>query len=101
MPRWTGGRRWCGAPCSRRRLPVGVRVAGRSGDPAMVLEVLSAELTVSPNHTAGWNELMPEHGLAMRFPRLTGRRREDKEAQDATTTGALVELFRTARRVKD
>jgi DNA ligase-1 len=70
-------------------------------EPAMVLEVLSAELTVSPNHTAGWNELMPEHGLAMRFPRFTGRRREDKGPQDATTTGALVELFRTARRVKD
>ena len=44
---------------------------------------------------------MPEHGLAMRFARFTGRRREDKQAQDATTTGALVELFRTARRVKD
>ena len=70
-------------------------------EPAMVLEVLSAELTVSPNHTAGWNALMPEHGLAMRFPRFTGRRREDKQPQDATTTGALVELFRTARLLKD
>lgn len=67
-------------------------------EPAMVLEVLSAELTLSPNHTAGWNELAPDHGLAMRFPRFTGRRRDDKEPQDATTAGALVELFRTARR---
>ncbi len=67
-------------------------------DPAVVVEVLSAELTVSPNHTAGWGELEPDRGLAMRFPRFTGRWRADKEPQDATTTAQLVQLFRTARR---
>jgi DNA ligase-1 len=67
-------------------------------DPAVVVEVLSAELTVSPNHTAGWDALMPDRGLAMRFPRFTGRWRDDLGPQDATTTGALVQLFRTARR---
>ena len=34
----------------------------------------------------------------MRFPRFTGRWRDDKEPQDATTTAQLVQLFRTARR---
>jgi DNA ligase-1 len=34
----------------------------------------------------------------MRFPRFTGRWRDDKSAEDATTTGELVDLFRTARR---
>ena len=48
---------------------------GRVVETTMVLEVLSAELTVSPNHTAGWNELVPEHAPAMRFPWFTGRRR--------------------------
>ncbi len=67
-------------------------------EPGLVLEVLSAELTVSPNHTAGWGQLQPESGLAMRFPRFTGRWRDDKQPQDATTTGQLVDLFRTARR---
>ena len=68
-------------------------------EPGLVLEVLSAELTVSPNHTAGWGQLQAESGLAMRFPRFTGRWRDDKEPQDATTTGQLVDLFRTARRL--
>jgi DNA ligase-1 len=68
-------------------------------EPGLVLEVLSAELTVSPNHTAGWDQLQPDSGLAMRFPRFTGRWRDDKEPQDATTTGQLVDLFRTARRL--
>ncbi len=67
-------------------------------EPSLVLEVLSAELTLSPNHTAGWGQIKPDTGLAMRFPRFTGRWRDDKTAQDATTTQELVDLFNTARR---
>jgi DNA ligase-1 len=67
-------------------------------EPSLVLEVLSAELTLSPNHTAGWGQLKDDAGLSMRFPRFTGRWRDDKEPQDATTTQQLVELYRTARR---
>jgi DNA ligase-1 len=67
-------------------------------EPSLVLEVLSAELTLSPNHTAGWGQLKDNAGLAMRFPRFTGRWRDDKEPQDATTTQQLVELYSTARR---
>jgi len=67
-------------------------------EPSQVVEVLSAELTVSPNHTAGWGQLKEDAGLSMRFPRFTGRWRDDKEPQDATTSQQLVELYRTARR---
>jgi DNA ligase-1 len=67
-------------------------------EPSLVLEVLSAELTLSPNHTAGWGQVKPDTGLAMRFPRFTGRWRDDKTALDATTTQELVDLYRTARR---
>ena len=41
--------------------------------------------------------LTPDAGLAMRFPRFTGRWRDDKAPEDATTTQELVELFLTAR----
>jgi DNA ligase-1 len=67
-------------------------------EPGLVLEVLSAELTLSPNYTAAWGDIKDQAGLAMRFPRFTGRYRDDKTAQDATTTGELVSLFRTAQR---
>jgi DNA ligase 1 len=67
-------------------------------EPGLVLEVLSAELTLSPNHTAGWGQIKADTGLAMRFPRFTGRWRDDKTAQDATTTQELVDLYLTARR---
>ncbi len=67
-------------------------------EPGMVLEILSAELTLSPNYTAAWGRIKPDAGLAMRFPRFTGRWRDDKAPEDATTTEELVELFLTARR---
>ena len=67
-------------------------------EPGLVLEVLSAELTLSPNHTAGWGQIKQDAGLAMRFPRFTGRWRDDKAPSDATTTQELVDLYRTARR---
>ena len=63
-----------------------------------MLEILSAELTLSPNYTAAWGQIKPDAGLAMRFPRFTGRWRDDKAPEDATTTEELVELFLAARR---
>jgi DNA ligase-1 len=89
------------APLARTERPA--RVDARQPadvwfEPVVVLEVLSAELTLSPNHTAGWGQIKEDAGLAMRFPRFTGRWRDDKSAEDATTTQGLVDLYRTARR---
>jgi DNA ligase 1 len=67
-------------------------------EPGLVLEVLSAELTLSPNYTAAWGQIEDDAGLAMRFPRFTGRWRHDKAPEDGTTTRELVELFLIARR---
>jgi DNA ligase-1 len=67
-------------------------------EPGVVLEVRCAELTLSPNHTAGWGQIKDHAGLAMRFPRFTGRWRDDKAARDATTTQELIALYRAARR---
>ena len=67
-------------------------------EPGLVLEILSAELTLSPNYTAAWGQIQDDAGLAMRFPRFTGRWRDDKGPEDATTTSELADLFRTARR---
>ncbi len=67
-------------------------------EPGLVIEVLSAELTLSPHYSAGWGVIKEDAGLAMRFPRFTGRWRDDKGPQDATTTGELVDLYNLARR---
>jgi DNA ligase-1 len=67
-------------------------------EPTLVVEVLAAELTLSPHHTAGWGLLKEDAGLAMRFPRFTGRWRDDKAPTDATTVEEAVSMYRTARR---
>ncbi len=67
-------------------------------EPGVVLEILSAELTLSPTYTAGWGQIKDDAGLAMRFPRFTGRWRDDKAPEDATTTRELIDLYRAAQR---
>ena len=46
----------------------------------------------------GLGRIKEDTGLALRFPRFTGRWRDDKAAEDATTTQELIDLYRTARR---
>jgi len=89
------------APLARTQRPARVDARQQPDvwfEPGLVLEILSAELTLSPNYTAGWGQIKEQAGLAMRFPRFTGRWRDDKAAQDATTTQELIDLYRTAQR---
>ena len=67
-------------------------------EPAVVVEVLGAELTLSPTHTAAWGVLKEDAGLALRFPRFTGRWRDDKSPEDATTVREVLDLYQAARR---
>src|SRR2546428_2044524 len=46
--------------------------------PGLVLEIVGAEITLSPIHTCGMNSIRPGAGLAVRFPRFTGKYREAK-----------------------
>ncbi len=89
------------APLARAEKPARVDARQKPDfwfEPGVVIEVLSAELTLSPHYSAGWGVIKEDAGLAMRFPRFTGRWRDDKDATDATTTGELVDLYRTAQR---
>jgi DNA ligase-1 len=61
-------------------------------DPHVVMEVQAAELTLSPTHKAGWGRIKPGAGLAARFPRFTGRWRDDKGPKQATTVDELVTM---------
>jgi len=63
-------------------------------DPQVILEVRGAEITVSPVHTAAQDAIRPGAGLAIRFPRFTGRWRDDKGPEDATTVDELLEMSR-------
>lgn len=67
-------------------------------EPRAVLEVRGAEMTVSPVHTCAWGAVREGAGLAVRFPRFTGRWREDKGPEDATTAKELLEMYKMQRK---
>ncbi|MEM4502915.1 MAG: ATP-dependent DNA ligase [Ignisphaera sp.] len=61
-------------------------------EPRIVIEVIGAELTLSPVHTCckGW--IKPGVGISIRFPRFI-RWREDKSPTEATTTKEIYEMY--------
>jgi DNA ligase-1 len=63
-------------------------------EPKVVLEVLGAEITLSPIHVCAMGSIRKGSGLAIRFPRFTGNYRTDKAAEDATTSSEIVEMYR-------
>jgi DNA ligase-1 len=63
-------------------------------EPSIVLEIIGAEVTLSPVHTCAWGVLKEGYGLGIRFPRYTGRLRTDKKPEDATTDREIVEMYR-------
>ncbi len=61
--------------------------------PQNVLEIRGAELTLSPSHTCGIDIIGKDTGLAIRFPRFTGKWRHDKAPQDTTTVREIVSMY--------
>jgi len=70
-------------------------------EPAVVLEVLGAEITISPIHTTAMSKIRGGAGLAIRFPRFTGRIRDDKKPREATTSGELEGMYRRQLKTVD
>ena len=64
-------------------------------EPGLVLEVRGAEITVSPIHTAAFGKVRKDGGLAIRFPRWTGKFRDDKGPREATRSEELLSMYRS------
>ena len=63
-------------------------------EPSLTIEILGAEITLSPIHTCAMDSIRKGSGLAIRFPRFTGNYRPDKAPEDATTSGEILEMYR-------
>ncbi len=61
--------------------------------PGVVMEVLGDELTLSPVHTAAFDVLRKDSGIAVRFPRFQ-RWREDKASENATLVSEVVDMYK-------
>jgi DNA ligase-1 len=61
--------------------------------PGLVIETIASELTLSPIHTAAMGLVRRGSGISLRFPKFTGKIRDDKRAEDATTVQEIVEMY--------
>jgi DNA ligase-1 len=69
--------------------------------PHLVIETIAAELTLSPIHTAAMGRIRPGAGISLRFPKFTGKIRDDKGPEDATSVEEIVEMYqRQIKRVE-
>jgi len=62
-------------------------------EPVIVIEILGAEVTLSPIHTCAMDSIRKGSGLAIRFPRFTGNYRVDKAPEDATNSREIIEMY--------
>ena len=68
-------------------------------EPELVIEIVASEITLSPVHTAAKDIVRKGSGLALRFPKFTGKIRMEKAPEDATTNDEVVALYRSQKKV--
>jgi len=68
-------------------------------EPNIVIEIIASEITLSPLHTCAMNMIRAGSGLALRFPKFTGRIREEKNPEDATTVDEVINLYKKQLKV--
>ncbi len=67
-------------------------------EPVHVLEIIGAEITISPVHACAYGVIEKGAGLAIRFPRFTGKWRDDKTPEDATTTSEIIQMYKMQKK---
>ena len=63
-------------------------------EPKVVIEIFSPEITLSPIYTTSIDKIKKGYGLALRFPKFTGKIREDKNAEDSTTINEIERMYK-------
>jgi DNA ligase-1 len=68
-------------------------------EPELVIEIVASEITLSPVHMTAKNAIRPGSGLALRFPKFTGKIRMEKAAEDASTDQEVIALYKNQKKV--
>ncbi|MHA7734147.1 ATP-dependent DNA ligase [Nitrosopumilus sp. S6] len=68
-------------------------------EPELVIEVVASEITLSPIHKAARDKIRKGAGLALRFPKFTGKIRVEKMAEDASTNEEVITLYQGQKKV--
>ena len=68
-------------------------------EPELVVEIVASEITLSPIHKTALNEIRKNSGLALRFPKFTGKMRMEKTAESASTDQEVISLYKGQKKV--
>ncbi|NDB32890.1 MAG: ATP-dependent DNA ligase [Nitrososphaeria archaeon] len=68
-------------------------------EPELVIEIVASEITLSPVHIAAKDSIRQGSGLALRFPKFTGKIRMEKAAEDASTDQEVIALYKNQKKV--
>ncbi len=68
-------------------------------EPELVIEIVASEITLSPIHRTAMNVIRKNSGLALRFPKYTGKIRQEKGPEDASTTQEAITLYRSQNKI--
>ncbi|WP_393971997.1 ATP-dependent DNA ligase [Oxyplasma meridianum] len=66
--------------------------------PNFVMEIVGSEITLSPIHSTAFGLIKEKAGLAIRFPRFTGKWRNDKRPDDATTVNEIINMYKNQKK---
>jgi len=70
-------------------------------EPELVLEIVASEITLSPIHKTALGTIRKGAGLALRFPKFTGKIRIEKGSEDASTDEEVYSLYKGQTKVID
>jgi len=68
-------------------------------EPEVVIEIVASEITLSPIHKVAMDKIRKGSGLALRFPKFTGRIRFEKTSENATTIDEIITLYNNQKKV--
>lgn len=68
-------------------------------EPELVVEIVASEITLSPIHKTALNTIRKNSGLALRFPKFTGKIRMEKAAEDASTDQEVIALYKGQKKI--
>ena len=67
-------------------------------EPNLIIEIIASEITLSPIHKTGLDMLRKGSGMALRFPKFTGRIRTEKNVKDASTDEEVIALYKSQKK---
>jgi len=67
-------------------------------EPELVIEIVASEITQSPIHKTAADKIKEGTGLALRFPKFTGKIRTEKNSENASTDEEIIALYKVQKK---